>query len=402
MDSNLSKYPDYIICHYAEIGIKGKNRNYFERKLQDNVKQAIRSIELGLLEKSKLVQGRLLLKLSDSGIEQQENILAALSRVFGIAYYMPAYLVEADLDAIQVATLELLNRSKFETFRITTRKTDRNFPFSAHRMNELVGAHIVEHMGSTVKLKNPDLNCRIDLFYQSAFLYVDRQEGAGGLPVGVSGRVALMLSGGIDSPVAGYYALKRGVNLIAIHFHSLPYTTETALEKVRELVGKLNVYQPKIQLYLIALTPIQQEILTKTDEKYRVILYRRFMFRIAEKLALQNHAQALITGESLGQVASQTVENMAVIEETVKIPVLRPLIGMDKKEIISMAEKIDTYAISIQPHVDCCTLFVPKHPATKAKLIDVQKCEQELDVEGLVTQAVNESEMEIIPVRQVK
>ncbi|MBC8401747.1 MAG: tRNA 4-thiouridine(8) synthase ThiI [Candidatus Marinimicrobia bacterium] len=394
----MNKHPDHIICHYAEIGIKGKNRNYFERKLKENVKNTIRTIRTGLLEKSKLVQGRLLLTLTAEGQDRLPEILAILRYVFGIAYYAPAYRVAPELEIIQSAALELLQGVEFQTFRITTRKTDRDFPVSAHRTNELVGAHVVKQLGSKVKLKEPDVNCRIDLFYQAAFLYTERLAGPGGLPVGVSGKVALMLSGGIDSPVAGYFALKRGVNLMAIHFHSLPYTTETALDKVRELVKKLNIYQPRIKVMLVALTPIQQEILTKTDEKYRVILYRRFMFRIAERLAGREGAHALVTGESLGQVASQTVENMAVIEETIKMPVLRPLIGMDKKEIIAVAEKIDTYSISIQPHIDCCTLFVPKHPATKAKSVAVARCETDLDVEGLVCEAVETAELEIVSV----
>lgn len=396
MKSILDKQPGYIICHYAEIGIKGKNRKYFERKLKENVKNTIRTIGTGLLEKSKLVQGRLLLTLTVEGQDHLSEILANLGQVFGIAYYAPAYRVAPELEIIQSAALELLQRVQFQTFRITTRKTDRGFPVSSHRTNELVGAYIVEQLGSKVKLKDSDANCRIDLFYQAAFLYTERLEGPGGLPVGVSGKVALMLSGGIDSPVAGYFALKRGVTLMAIHFHSMPYTTETALDKVRELVKKLNIYQPRIKVILVALTPIQQEILTKTDERYRVILYRRFMFRIAERLAGREGAHALVTGESLGQVASQTVENMAVIEETIKMPVLRPLIGMDKKEIIAVAEKIDTYSISIQPHIDCCTLFVPKHPATKAKSAAVARCETNLDVENLVCEAVKTAELEIV------
>ncbi|NQU28248.1 MAG: tRNA 4-thiouridine(8) synthase ThiI [Candidatus Marinimicrobia bacterium] len=396
MKSKLDNRPGYIICHYAEIGTKGKNRNYFERKLKDNIRFAIKSISPGLVEKTKLIQGRLLLKLSPSGQDQLENICNVLDRIFGLAYYAPAFQIAAEMEAINDFALHLIEKEDFSNFRITTRKADQSFPVSAHRTNEIVGAHIVEQLGKKVRLKNPELNCRIDLFFQSAFIYLKRYEGPGGLPVGVSGRVALMLSGGIDSPVAGYYALKRGVNLMAIHFHSLPYTTETALDKVRELLHKLNIYQSRIKLYLVALTPIQQEILTRTAEKYRVILYRRFMFRIAEQLARQEEAHALVTGESIGQVASQTVENLAVIEEIVKMPVLRPLISMDKKEIIQVAEQIDTYKISIQPHIDCCTLFVPKHPATKAKARDVEACEAKLDIEGLVKTAVETAEMELV------
>ncbi len=396
MENITSRLPDHIICHYAEIGIKGKNRDYFERRLKENIKYAVRLIEPGLLVKTMRIQGRILLRLSEAGQNRIEDILTTLGKIFGIAYFAPVYQIDPDLDVFNATALEMLSAMEFENFRISTRKADRNFAHSAHRVNELVGAHIVDNLGKKVRLKNPEVNCRIDLFYNSAFIYTRRIEGPGGLPVGVSGNIALMLSGGIDSPVAAYYALKRGANLVAIHFHSMPYTTETALEKVEQLAGRLNHYQPRIKLILVALTPIQQEILVKTDEKYRVILYRRFMFRITEALARKEGLSAIVTGESLGQVASQTIENMAVIEECTNIPVLRPLIGMDKKEIIELAGKIDTYDISIQPHIDCCTLFVPKHPATKARLIDIERSESNLDVDGLVGDAVNSAETRFI------
>ncbi len=398
MSEKTSPQPEYIICHYAEIGLKGKNREYFERKLKDNIKYAIRGIEPGLLHKTKRIQGRILLHLSETGRGKLNEILDRIGKVFGVAYYAPAYRIDQDLDEIKEFAHSLIKRRAFTTFRITTRRTDPNFPYSAHRMNEMVGAFIVDKLDKKVKLKGADLDCRIDLFYQNAFIYLDRYEGLGGLPVGASGKAALMLSGGIDSPVAGYYTLKRGVQLVAIHFHSMPYTTETALEKVRGLIKKLVVFQGRIKVILVALTPIQQEILVKTDEKYRVILYRRFMLRIAQKLADREGIKALVTGESLGQVASQTIENLAVIEESVKIPVLRPLIGMDKQEIISVAQKINTYELSIQPHLDCCTLFVPKHPATKARLKDVVFNEEKLAVDGLIEEAVETASEEVIDV----
>ncbi|MFH1852321.1 MAG: tRNA uracil 4-sulfurtransferase ThiI [Candidatus Neomarinimicrobiota bacterium] len=392
----VQEKPRHIICHYAEIALKGANRNYFTGRLRDNIRVAIKSLEPGLAENVKLVQNRILIKLTVRGQERLDDILEVLGRVFGLAYFVPAYRVPAELEAIQVAALELIGSREFDTFRITTRKADRSFPHSSHRTNELVGAFIVERLGKKVLLKNPDLDCRIDLFYQAAFLYTERIDGPGGLPVGVSGRVALMLSGGIDSPVAGYYLLKRGASLVAIHFHSQPYTTETALEKIRDLLRVLNRYQPRIKVLLVALTPIQQEILVKAEEKYRIVLYRRFMFRIARELARREDAQALITGESLGQVASQTIENIAVIQEAIDLPVLRPLIGLDKQEIIQIALKIGTYDISIQPHLDCCTLFVPERPATQARLSDIRRNEMELDIEKLVAVAVDTAEMEII------
>ncbi len=388
--------PPYIIIHYAEIGVKGKNRSFFERKLQDNVKRTLRSVGPGLLEQSRRIQSRLLVTLTAAGQERLEEIIVRLQKVFGVAYFAPAWRVEPELKTIEPLVLQLLRQRDFTTFRITTRKSERGFPHSAHLTNELVGATVVEQMQKPVKLKGADVDCRIDLFYQSAFVYCDRYEGPGGLPVGSSGRVTLMLSGGIDSPVAAYYAAKRGVNLVAVHFHSLPYTTETAIEKIRQLIRVLNDYQPRIKLYLVALTPIQQEILVNTDEKLRVVLYRRFMFRITEEIARREGAQAIITGESIGQVASQTIENMAVIDDCIKLPVLRPLIGFDKNEIIDQAVRIESYDISIQPHVDCCTLFVPKHPATRARLEDVLANERRLSVAELVETAVSTAEYEII------
>ncbi len=388
--------PRFIICHYAEIGLKGKNRGFFEKKLQDNVKAAIRRISRGMLQKSRRVQSRLLLELNESGQAQLPAILEQLHNVIGLAYYAAAEQVEPDLEQIKQRALELVGAREFETFRITTRRTDANFPYSPHRMNELVGEYVVEQLGKKVRLKDADVNCRIDLFYQNAYIYLDRYEGRGGLPVGSSGKVALMLSGGIDSPVAGYYALKRGAELTAIHFHSMPYTTETALDKVRGLVKKLNLFQERIKIILVALTPIQQVILLNTDEKLRVILYRRFMLRIAQELARREGILALVTGESLGQVASQTVENLAVIEQAVEIPVLRPLIGFDKQEIIAVARDIDTYDLSIQPYLDCCTLFVPKHPATQAHLDDVLINEQRLAANDLINTAIKTAAEEVI------
>ncbi|MEE9190281.1 MAG: tRNA uracil 4-sulfurtransferase ThiI, partial [Candidatus Neomarinimicrobiota bacterium] len=243
-------------------------------------------------------------------------------------------------------------------------------------------------------LSNPGLTCYIDVLKDEAFIFISKIQGPGGLPVGASGKVAVLLSGGIDSPVAAYYILKRGGKAVFVHFHSVPYVTEASIDKVRDIIEIMKKFQSKSKLYLIEFAPVQNEIMEYCEPKYRVLHYRRFMVAIADKIAKRENAKALITGESLGQVASQTLENIAVVEDSAQLPILRPLIGYDKQDIINKAQEIGTYEISILPHQDCCTLFVPKHPATKARLSDVRNSESNLDVESLVNTAVENATVE--------
>ncbi|MCK4903807.1 MAG: tRNA 4-thiouridine(8) synthase ThiI [Candidatus Marinimicrobia bacterium] len=392
----LSKLPTHIICHYSEIGLKGKNRIFFERKLKENIKHALNASIPDSFVTIQRLRGRFLIKLTQYGQASTSQIKEILINIFGLAYFAFAYESEPDLDIIKLDSLDLLKRLEFSTFRVTARRIDSNFPYTSQELNEEVGAEILKKLDKIVNLKYPEATCFIDVLDEGTFLFSEKIQSAKGLPIGVSGTVIVMLSGGIDSPVAAYYAMKRGMHVIYIHFHSVPLVSEASVEKVRDTVAILKKYQPRSKLYLIKFAPIQQQIMVDCYEKLRVILYRRYMMKIAEKIAEIEKAKALYTGEALGQVASQTIENITVVEESVKLPIMRPLIGFDKLEIISKAQDIGTYAISILPHEDCCTLYVPKHPATKARLIDVLKNEANLDSDNLINEALDTSEIEII------
>lgn len=392
----LSKLPTHIICHYSEIGLKGKNRNFFEKKLKENIKYALNvSIPDSFVTIQRL-RGRFLIELTELGQESTVQIREILINIFGLAYFAFAYESESDLDIIKLDSLELMKRLEFNTFRVTARRIDSRFPYTSQELNEDVGEVIFEQMNKNVNLKYPEATCFIDVLDEGTFLFTEKIQSVKGLPVGVGGTVIVMLSGGIDSPVAAYYAMKRGMRVIYVHFHSVPLVSEASVEKVRDTVAILKKYQPKSKLYLMKFASIQQQILVDCYEKLRVILYRRYMMKIAEKVAELENAKAIYTGEALGQVASQTIENITVVEESVKLPILRPLIGFDKIEIIAKAQEIGTYEISILPHEDCCTLYVPKHPATKARLIDVQKNEASLDSESLINDSLETAEIEII------
>lgn len=383
--------PDHIICHYSEIGLKGKNRRFFENKLKENIKEVLKTHCPDTFEFVKRIHGRILLGLKEKGQEYLDDITDILRNTFGIAYFAIAYESKQEMEALKHDSHNLLSKVTFDSFRITARRGDRSIPFPTRKVNEEVGAYIVEQLGKKVNLGNPDVSCHIDLVEKYAFLYTERIPGRGGLPVGISGKVVAMLSGGIDSPVASYYAMKRGAHVAFLHFHSVPYTSRASIEKVREVVEMLKKFQSRAKIFFTEFAPIQKEIMLKTEPRFRVILYRRFMFRIAEAIARKENAHAIVTGESLGQVASQTLENMEVIEEVTKIPILRPLVGFDKQEIIDRALDIGTYEISIQPDQDCCSLFVPKRPATRARLKDVVKTEEVLDVNVLVNAAVDKA-----------
>jgi thiamine biosynthesis protein ThiI len=392
----LSKLATHVICHYSEIGLKGKNRIFFERKLKENIKLALNAFTPDLLVNIQRLRGRFLIELTESGQNSTSKIEEILKNIFGLAYFAFAYESEPDLDTIKSDSVELMKRLDFSTFRVTARRINLRFQYTSQDLNEEVGAEIIEKLKKEVNLKYPEATCFIDVLDEGTFLFNEKIQSAKGLPVGVSGTAVVMLSGGIDSPVAAYYAMKRGMCVIYVHFHSIPLVSEASVEKVRDTVTILKKYQPSSKLYLVKFAPIQQQILVDCNEKLRVVLYRRYMIKITEKIAEIEKAKAIYTGEALGQVASQTIENITIVEESAKLPIIRPLIGFDKLEIISKAQEIGTYEISILPHQDCCTLYVPKHPATKARLIDVQKNEASLDNDNLINEALKTTEIEII------
>ncbi len=388
---------EFIICHYDEIGLKGKNRGYFENKLRNNIKLKLNEKLPGKIARVKKMSGRIVVELAEGGLKTKEEIGAAketLKKVFGIAHFSFAVGCEQEIGAIKETASQILSEIKFGTFRISAQRSEKSFPLTSQEINEQVGARVLEKLGGKVKLKNPDIECFVEIVDNRAFLYSEKVKGAGGLPVGASGKVVVLLSGGIDSPVAAHYILKRGAAAVFLHFHSIPFTSRASLEKTKELAGIMSEFQPETKLFLAPFSEIQKEIMKKTPAKLRVILYRRFMMRIAEKIAERENAKAIVTGESLGQVASQTLENISAIEKCSGLPILRPLIGFDKKEIIAKAKEIGTYETSILPHDDCCSLFVPEHPETKAKIAEVEKAEEELDIENLVAEAITNMEVE--------
>ncbi len=389
----LNKLPTHIICHYSEIGLKGKNRIFFEKKLKENIKYALNPDSIVNIQR---LRGRFLIELTEFGQQSISDIKEILINIFGLAYFAFAYESKPNLDIIKSDSLELMKRLEFDTFRVTARRIDSKFPYTSQQLNEEVGAEILEKLHKIVSLKYPEATCFIDVLDEGTFLFTEKIPSAKGLPIGVSGKAIVMLSGGIDSPVAAYYAMKRGMRVIYVHFHSVPLVSEASVDKVRDTVAILKKYQPKSKLYLMKFAAIQQQIMVDCNEKLRVVLYRRYMMKIAEKVAELENAKAIYTGEALGQVASQTIENIIVVEESVNLPIMRPLIGFDKLEIISKAQEIGTYEISILPHEDCCTLYVPKHPATKARLIDVQKNEAGLDSDALIEESLKTSEIEIV------
>jgi len=388
--------PTHILCHYGEIGTKGKNRRQFERKLKDNMKAGLKATCPGSYVEIRTVRGRIVIELSEIGNDSLESMKEVLRNTFGLVYFAPATRMEQKKEILEAAALELVKTLPGESFRITTRRSDPNIPLSTQKMNEEIGAAVVEKLGKTVDLTQPDVNCHIDLVEDSAFVYAHRIDGYGGLPVGMGGKVLSMISGGIDSPVATWQMMKRGAFINYLHFHSVPYTSDASIKKVLDVIKVFQKHQLRATLFLAELAPIQEEVIEKCHEKYRIILYRRFMFRIAEALAKREGAHAVITGESLGQVASQTIENMETIEAVTSMPILRPLVGMDKQEIVNKSKEIGTYDISILPDEDCCAYFQPKQPATKATVEQLQKAEENLDVEALVEGALDSLHKKVI------
>ena len=377
----------HAIVKTHELALKGKNRPWFMRKLTDNLRTATRGAGV-----ERVWQGQLMVGLTLQDEDCWPEVKSRLKDVFGVAKFYKAYDLPQDLDGLKARLPELLEGRSFESFRITTNRADKRFPMNSKEGNRDRGAFVKDLTGAQVKLKGPDLSIYLDIQTKGFLVYFDEVKAHGGLPVGVSGKVAVMLSGGIDSPVAAWQMMKRGCQAMFVHFHSYPLVDRTSMEKAVDLVEHLNRHQYQSNLFMAPLGEIQKQIILSCPPSYRVVLYRRFMVRITEVLARRNRAKAIITGESCGQVASQTLENIAVVDQSAGMPILRPLIGHNKEEIVDMAQNIGTFSTSILPDQDCCTLFVPKHPETKADLDTVLRLEEALAVEELVQEAVKNTE----------
>jgi tRNA uracil 4-sulfurtransferase len=363
-----------VLIRYHEIALKKGNRAYFTELLKRNILSAVK--DLGAKEIRSL-PARLLLAFKKD--VDQETVIRRISSVFGVANFSLVETTARDIEALRARILEALNGTRFESFRIETQRGDKTFPLNSPEINRRLGAAVKEKSAARVDLTHPELTVFVEILPRDAFFGFNKIPGAGGLPVGGSGRVVSLISGGIDSPVAAYRMLQRGCRLIFVHFHSAPYLDRTSQEKVRQLVSMLTRHQFLSRLYLVPFGEIQRQIVAAVNRPLRVVLYRRMMMRIAEGVARKEKAKALVTGESLGQVASQTLENMAVIQQAATLPILRPLVGMDKQEIIDQARRIGTFDISSIPDQDCCQLFVPKHPATKARFDEVEDAESNYD-----------------------
>ena len=380
-----------FIVHYGEVGLKGRNRSFFENRLVRNIKQVLEDTEYVNVHR---IYGRILVTLgAQSDIPE---IQRRLHKVMGIAHFELCRVTEQNMEAIKNGALEWIQGREFHTLKVETKRANKRFPLTSPEISAEVGGYLLKHTGAKADMHRPDLVCWIEIVEESAYIYVEKIRGIGGLPVGVSGKVLVMLSGGIDSPVAAWRMMKRGAKAIFVHFHSYPYTDKASLEKAAELVGILAKSNYRTQVYYVPFAEIQREIVTKTPPPFRVILYRRMMVRIAEQIAAQERAVTLVTGESLGQVASQTLGNLKVIEDAASLPILRPLIGDDKEEIVNLAQQIGTFSVSTLPHQDCCSLFVPDHPATNAAIEDVQAAESALEVDALVEQALEAVEKQTV------
>ena len=382
----------HVIVKTHELALKGKNRPWFMRRLTENLRNATQGAGV-----SRVWQAQLMIGLTLEDENAWPVVKERVRDCFGVAKFFLAREFPRDLDLIREALPALLERYQFESFRIETNRADKRFPMTSPEVDRELGRFVEDLTGARVDLSGPDLTVYLDIQTRGILLYFDETPAHGGLPVGASGRVAVMLSGGIDSPVAAWHMMKRGCPTTYVHFHSYPLVDRSSIEKAGELVQHLARHQRQSELLLAPLAEIQKRIIVETPPSYRVLLYRRFMMRIAQTLAKQSRAKAIITGESCGQVSSQTLENIAVVDDIATMPVLRPLIGLNKEEIVGMARNIGTFPISIQPDQDGCSLCVTKHPETRARLTTGEKLERGLPVDEMVAEALAGVSSERVP-----
>jgi len=375
------------VVRYHEVALKRGNRRYFVGLLKRNLASSVAGLGLKDIQ---TLEGRLLMVFN--GEVNEEEVRRRVGAVFGVANFSFVEETPRDVERIKERVVESVKGRRFESFRVQTKRADKSFPLTSPEVNRQVGAAVKAASGARVDLADGELTISIEILSQHAFFGVDKIRGAGGLPVGGSGRMVSLISGGFDSPVAAYRMMKRGGRLVFVHFHSVPYLDRTSQDKVCQLVQLLTRHQFVSRLYLVPFGEIQREIVAVVPRPLRVVLYRRMMMRMAEAVAKREKAKALVTGESLAQVASQTLQNLAVIQEAARLLVLRPLVGMDKQEIVDQARQIGTFDISAIPDEDCCTLFVPKHPATKARGRDVLNAESLIDIEAMVQAGVENAE----------
>jgi len=371
-----------ILIHYHEINLKRGNRGWFESRLQQHIQSLLRD-----LPHDGVARPGGGMEISLSAQSPAAEIKRRLGWVSGIANYAHAWHVPASMDEIRAALAVILDNLRFSSFRIDTRRGNKSFPLNSQQINEELGRFVQERSGAAVRLEHPELTCFVEITGRRAFIYTLKLPGLGGLPPRTGGRVLCLISGGIDSPIAAFRMMRRGGHVHFVHFHSYPQTSMESQDKVRRILQILSRYQLESRLALVPFGGLQREIVAFAPPQLRVLLYRRFMIRVSELIALQQGTPALVTGDSLGQVASQTMENLCAVSAAARLPLFRPLIGHDKEEVIRTARQIGTYEISILPDQDCCTMFVPRHPETMASAAQLENAEVSLDVPRLVQEA---------------
>ena len=388
-----------LLIRYGELSLKGRNRNYFVRKLKKNIETALND-----LKSFEIKSERDRMFLYADGKDDMEEAIKRLPFVFGIQSFSPVAKCSATMEDILKTALDVVGsgETKGKTFKVDIRRTDKSFPFVTNELQQKIGSHVLQNFPELkVQMKKPDILLFVDIRKEGAFLTSKIYQGAGGMPVGSNGKSLLMLSGGIDSPVAGYLMMKRGVEIDAIHFESPPFTSELAKQKVIDLAEKLSSFGASVKLHVIPFTELQQLIVNKIPDGELMTTTRRIMMQIADKVRIEENALGIVSGESLGQVASQTLDSLTAINAVTSTPILRPLISFDKLEIIDLATKIGTYDISIRPYEDCCTIFTPAKPKTKPKLDKVLHYESFVDFEPLIEEAIKERKIYNLP-RQEK
>lgn len=375
---------DHILIRYGELGLKGKNMNQFINKLQSNLQKVLAPFPNVRITRQ---SGRMFVVLHG---ENPEPVVTACQKVFGIYSMSLAMKVSNDVEAIKEGALQALREVKnAQTFKVNVRRVNKQFPIKSMEMNRALGGHLLRNTdGITVDVHDPDVEVRVEIRQKATYIYSEVVDGARGLPVGTGGKTLLLLSGGIDSPVAAHYMMKRGVEVEMIHFHSPPFTSERAKQKVLDLTAVLTEYGGPIKVHLVPFTKLQQQIFAETPERYGMTIMRRIMLTIAARVCQEENILSMTTGESLGQVASQTMASMNVINEVTNLPVIRPLVALDKEEIIDVSKQIGTYDISIRPYEDCCTIFVPASPVTNPKREKVLAIEENVDFEPEIEAAL--------------
>lgn len=378
---------DYIMIRFGELSTKGKNKKDFIRLLTKNIKLNLCNFKNLTFE---TFYDHIYVKLND---EDYKEVITSLQDVSGIHSMSLVLRTEDNIENLKKVCLELISQEEGKTFKVKAKRANKAYPIISDQINRIIAGEILKNTSLTVDVHNPDILLSIEIRNEGAYVFTKTFKGAGGYPLGAGGRIMHMLSGGIDSPVAAYLIMKRGITIECIHFASPPYTNIGVIEKLKDLLGKLNRYQENIRLNIIPFTSIQEEIYRVSDESYAITLMRRMMYRLASGLAKRRHILAISSGESVGQVASQTLDSLNVINDVTNIPVIRPLVTTDKEEIINISRRIDTFDISIRPYEDCCTIFAPKNPKTKPNLKKCIEFESKFDYQKMIEEALDNIEV---------